>query len=374
MSRIANLSERGFPMRYGLFVISSIFVSSVLSASQSDIRMCKSCHSAIYAEYEESAHRKSTIYDDPLFAEMVKRSPEKRSCAKCHNPGQDSVESHDGIDCLSCHKITSIKRGEISNNNIYGKDKRTFYSAEESKKGKKIVYHEESSWFGLVKKKSGSPYHDIDYSNDIYYNGEQCMGCHSHKKNGHGLDLCRISGGVGDKSNCISCHMPKVPGSATSIRKSGTHAYHGFGGVSYHKAMGKYVALKVESLNDGFTVDIKNDAPHDLMLHPMRVVELRVNVISAGATESYRKSFSRVIGHDGKPAMPWLADEVVKNDMVAGGKSLKVKFDRKLKSGDRVEVELGYRALSGAVAGKLGLADKGLDGFKAISKTYYEVP
>ncbi len=50
-----------------------------------------------------------------------------------------------------------------------------------------VEYKKESSWFGLSTKVTGSPYHDVDYRNEIFYNGKVCMGCHSHKENSLGF-------------------------------------------------------------------------------------------------------------------------------------------------------------------------------------------
>ncbi len=41
------------------------------------------------------------------------------------------------------------------------------------------------------------------------------MGCHSHKQNSHKFTVCKTASLNDKKQNSITCHMPKVKGSAT---------------------------------------------------------------------------------------------------------------------------------------------------------------
>ncbi len=74
----------------------------------------------------------------------------------------------------------------------------------------------------------------VDYRIEDFYNGKgSAWGCHSHKENSLGFTICKTDekGAKDKEQNCITCHMPQVKGSATNIRVSQTHAFHGFAGA-----------------------------------------------------------------------------------------------------------------------------------------------
>ena len=318
-----------------------------------DTTICKSCHPAIYNEFQSSFHKKSISKFDKVHKAVWDRHPAKKKgnyqCAKCHSPQKEQ-----GVTCLTCHTIVDIKEHKKSNENIYETKKKYLYSAQKGMEDKKVIYKEKSSWFGLVKEVEGSPYHDIDYTNKNYYTGKVCMGCHSHKQNGVGFELCKTDmKGVNHKQNCITCHMPKVKGSATTIRSSKTHAYHGFAGVrNAHKMLEKYIEIDIKKEQDGFVVKIKNKAPHELLTHPLRVLELRVLING----ELYKsKTFQKVLGKDSKPTPPWLATEFIRDDMIKPLESRVLRFNKDLKNGDSVEVLLGYYIVAPDSLKKLGL-------------------
>jgi hypothetical protein len=324
---------------------------------------CKACHPIIYNEFQTSFHKKSSIHEDKIHKAIWDKHPAKAKgkykCAKCHTPKN---ESHQGITCVTCHTIKDIKTHPMSNENIYETKPKTFYSAEKGNEDKKLIYKEKSSWFGLVKETTGSPYHDIDYRNKNFYTGEMCMGCHSHKQNGKKFNVCTtdIEGAKSKESNCITCHMPQVEGSSTTIRESKTHAFHGFAGVrNAPELLGKYVDISYKKVDNGFEIIIHNKAPHNLLTHPLRVVKLKTILKRDGKAEELKThTFVKVIGTEGKPSMPWLATEVVKDNMIKGDEKRVIKFDRLVKSGDEVEVILGYHIVNPKAVKKIGLENK----------------
>ena len=339
------------------------FVLIPLVLSAFDLDTCRSCHPTIVKEFEASAHARSSAKRDPFFAAMLRRSPEKRSCRNCHAPEMKSAEGDQGMTCLSCHRIEKIEKHAEANRNLYrtAKDK-TLFSAEKGREDQVVKYHIEKSWFGLSSKKVGSPYHDLDYRNPIYYSGELCMGCHSHKVNGHGLDLCRMGEkGVDAKGkNCIRCHMPQAEGSATTIRQSDTHAWHGAAGLHQgSQRLSRYIGLSIQPTERGFQVTLKNKSPHPLLTHPARVLELHTTVFRDGEEIGLPTRYlRRVLGKDGKPTAPWLADRELKNTIPDANSSSVLSFDFPLQSGDRVETVLGARLLAPKLANKLGLDPK----------------
>lgn len=357
-------------------------LASVLFANAEDTATCKKCHPTITAEFESSMHKKSTIYEDKVHKAIWDKHPEKAkgnyNCAECHTPNATAKEvSHEGITCISCHTIRSVEKHAARNKNVYSSDKHTLFSAEKGREKEVVKYKTITSWWGN-KTTIGSAYHDIDYTNEDYYTGEMCMGCHSHKQNSHKLDVCKTedAGAKNKKENCITCHMPKVGGTATTVRHSETHAYHGFAGARVEPRMlAKYVGFDLKKSANGFDVTVENKAPHDLMSHPLRVVQLKATLTRATKHTALKThSFVRAIGTEGKPSMPWLATEVVKNNMIKANEKRVVAFDKTLESGDKVEVVIGFYVVNPKVLKKLNLQDdKELNTFTVLKSQYFTI-
>jgi len=355
--------------------------------SESENATCKACHPLIYQEYRNSMHSSASIYKDPIHKAVWDLHPAKvkgnYNCAKCHTPSDhrlmegkskladNAIQQSEPISCQQCHKIKSIDKHAKSNNNVMTEKKKYFFSADNQKKGSKIEFKEESSFFGLFTKTSGSPYHDIDYSNEIYYNGDACMGCHSHKQNSKGFTVCDLEVKQGDsKENCISCHMPKVRGPLANQKGHGTHAWHG---ASIHsgspKQLSKYIKLSVEKKRDGFTVSIKNEATHTLFPQPLRLGQLRVEIERDGmAIPLQTHSFARVIGKDGRPAMPWLADTIISDNSIKAHETRKVTYGKPLQKGDQLIVSFGYYLVNPKAAERLNITDQGATNFIMLKK------
>jgi len=362
--------------------LSLLTLSFVLFAS-TDTDACKKCHPLITKEFQDSMHKKSTINEDKVHKAIWDKHPAKAKgnykCAKCHTPNLAGQEEHStGITCISCHTIIDVEQHAQSNKNIYSGKKKTFYSAEKGRENEKVVYKQTSSWFGLSKTTVGSAYHDIDYTNKNFYDGKMCMGCHSHKQNGHKFSVCNTDakGANSKESNCITCHMPKVDGSATTVRISKQHAFHGFAGARVKpELLSKYVSLDFKDNDKSFEITINNDAPHNLMTHPLRVVQLRTKLHRGSKVLPLKThTFVKIIGKDGKPAMPWVANAVVKDNMIKANEQRVVKFDTQLKSGDKLEVQLGYFVVNPKVVKKLKLdGDKELTKFTILKSQYFTV-
>jgi len=360
-------------------------LSSLLfaSANTADTAACKKCHPIISEEFETSMHKKSSIYEDKIHKAVWDKHPAKAKddykCAKCHTPNATSEQDkHEGITCISCHTIKNVEKHAKANKNIYSDKDKTFYSAEVGRESEKVEYKQTSSWFGMSKSTVGSAYHDIDYTNEKFYNGQICMGCHSHKQNSHEFSFCTTDqeGAKDKESNCITCHMPKIDGSATTVRFSKQHAFHGFAGARVKPEMlSKYVELSFANANRGFEVTIDNKAPHNLMTHPLRVVQLRATLIrDSKHIELKPHTFVKVIGKDGKPSMPWVATEVVKDTMIKANEKRVVKFDETLQSGDKIEVKLGYFVVNPKALEKLNLQDeKEIAKFTILKSKYFSV-
>ena len=366
---------------YILALAASVFASPDMS-SMANVEACKKCHPIISKEFESSMHKKSSIYDDKVHKAIWDKHPAKAKgnykCAKCHTPNaKTDKQKHEGITCLSCHTIKSIQKHDKTNKNVYTDKVKTFYSAEAGQENKILKYKTTTTWYG-DKTSTGSAYHDIDYTNKDYYDGQVCMGCHSHKQNSHKLAVCSTdeAGAKTKKENCITCHMPQVGGSATTVRLSQKHAFHGFAGARVaHWKLAKYVDLDFAKSANGFNVSVENKAPHKLLTHPLRVVQLRTKLVRNNkTTELKTHTFIRVIGRDGKASMPWVANEVVKDTMIGAKEKRVVKFENKLQSGDQLEVVLGFYVVNPKVLKKLGLdKEKELKEFTILKSENFTV-
>ena len=172
-------------------------------------------------------------------------------------------------------------------------------------------------------------------------------------------------------ANCVSCHMPKVEGSFSSIIETKTHSFHGFAGAHFHSEMlGKYVNISILRNIDHFIVNVDNQSSHALLLHPARMAVLKISVTrDKETTELEKEVFVRVLGKDGKPSMPWMADSIIKDTMIQANEKRAVRRDFKLQKGDRVDVVLGWFLVNPKALEPLGLKDeKTAKEFKVFKK------
>jgi len=228
----------------------------------------------------------------------------------------------------------------------------------------------------MLTTKTGSPYHDIDYSNEGYYNGDSCMGCHSHKQNSKNFVVCDLEVKQGDsKESCVSCHLPQVQGSLANQKESATHAFHG---QSIHNntpaLLSKYIKLSLDKNANGFNVNIKNEATHTLFPQPLRLNQLKVSIERDGKSIDLKtESFARVIGTDGKPSMPWLADAIISDTSIKAHETRTVKYTDVLKEGDVVVVKFGYYVVNPKAAKKLEITDKSVTEFIVLTKKRFSI-
>ena len=362
---------------------------------------CKACHATIYSEFQNSPHKKASIYGDKVHKAIWDKHPakakEKYQCAKCHTPSDkklmvslekgesalpqnNSIQNTQPISCAYCHQIKDVEKHSKANKNIMTSKPKTLYSARVGQKAdNNVEYKEKTSWFGMVKETTGSPFHDIDFTNENFYSGKTCTGCHSHKQNSHKLAICDMEIGKKNvtKETCISCHMPQVEGSFVHSKDSKTHAYHGFTGVLHKPQMlNKFVDLGFKKLADGFDITIKNSASHSLLLHPLRVGELKVSIIRANKEQKLESiQFKRVLSDDNNTAtMPWLATKVFQDNHIKAGEVRKINFKSNVQKGDVIEVKLGHYTVNPKVAPKLGLdKEKDLTTFRLFKKERFIV-
>lgn len=325
---------------------------------------CQKCHTQIYDEFYGSMHANATVDKDVIHKAIWDKHPhntnlEQYSCGKCHSPTANNLDKmleqgekalpdaknathQEAISCAYCHRIEKIEEHKQSNTNIINKTPKEYY--------------------GTGRSSLDSPYHKIiTDKNKHFANGNVCVGCHSHNVNKAGLNLCstNVNNEI-NEANCVSCHMPKVEGSFSSIIETKTHSFHGFAGAHNNSEMlNKYVDISLLKNIDHFIVNVDNRSSHALLLHPMRMAVLKINVMRDKKTiELENEIFVRVIGKDGKPAMPWAADTTLKDTMIQANEKRAVKREFKLEKGDRVDVVLGWFLVNPKSLEPLGLQDE----------------
>jgi hypothetical protein len=369
-------------------VITVLLISSVMAKQipLNSSKVCQKCHPIIYEEFQNSMHKNGSIFNDPVHKAIWDQHPlkkkEKYACKKCHTPvdthlqgvpKKNEIQLHEPISCVYCHKIKDIRHHTKSNENILDTRGDVLFGARKAKKkSSDIKYKKEQSLFGLFTKHSGSPYHEIDFSNENFYNGKVCMGCHSHKRNKHNLAVCEMEFKPQEnKQTCIECHMPKVEGSFSTIKESKLHRYHGFAGVSNGTEMlAKYVDIAIKPTKDGFDIHVTNLATHELFLHPMRLGVLRVHVYKKGKDIPLKSVyFVKVLGDDAKKIVPvWDATQVLKNTHLKPNETRVISYKISMQKGDSVEIELGFYKVNPKIAQKLQLQDKKLSSFRLLKK------
>jgi len=363
-----------------IYLLLTLFFTNILLANESKI--CQKCHPLIYKEFTQSSHKNASVYNNPIHKAMWDKHPKNEkgyTCAKCHTPSdmkvlktgklvKNSIQTDEAISCIYCHTIKMVKEGDKSNTNIMSNKHREFYTLEKGKKGE-AEFKTVTSWFGLVKESRSSPFHKIDYSNKNYYNGNMCMGCHSHTNNEHSFDITMLDAMIDkkDKNTCITCHMPQVSGTKVTLLNTKTHAYHGIAGI-YHntKSMGHFIDFKVSKNSIGFSVKIVNKSNHALFGQVYRQGILKVEIIRDGKSIDLEPFiFERILAKDSKEVMPWDADSTLKDTLIYAKRD--ISFNSSLKKGDTLRLILGVKRISKLGIKKLGLKDtKDISTFKIL--------
>ena len=354
-------------MKFFRSMLVLLCLASFANANMSFVpsKKCKSCHNNIYEEFIGSMHFNATPSKDPIHKAVWDRHPKntkanKYVCAKCHAPTADNLDDmlgkgekykgikalpevnnkthQEAISCAYCHRIDSVRHGKMSNKNVISEKDRHYY--------------------GTMKEVVKSTFHTTSSENKNFKDGSICMGCHSHKANNSGLNVCStnekndISG-----HNCVSCHMPQVKGLVSYLSQRKTHAFHGFPGAHFNQEMlSKYIDIKILNNSNGFEISVNNKSPHALLLHPLRLAKLMVTVDRGGKKiEMKPYIFVRVIGKEGKATPPWIANAVLKDTMVHGNERKTVTYATRLQKGDKVTVHLGHYLVKPKALKKFGL-------------------
>jgi len=366
-------------MRRVLLILSLLFIS--IDAKYLDSESCKECHEKIYDQHVKSMHHKSSIFSDEVHRKVKELSDEKKySCALCHmpaaknlsaiirgteNPKAEDKSHSDGVSCTFCHQISKIHYAKSSNINFSS-----------------TAFDDKPTMFGNLDNPDSSNKHNSQ-SNEIYKNSEVCMGCHSHKENSHGFEVCNSKDQHNSKSDCIGCHMPKAAGGNENFNKKGRSEYttHDFLGIRSDEMVKKSVKLGLEYKNENIELTIENKMGHSIITHPMRLKFAKTVVIRDGKTiwsnfnespqEDKEATFIVVFkDSEEKPAMPDSALGYIRNQNLKAMSSKIVLYSvPNLQKGDVVKSTWISYVVNPNIAKKLELSSS------EITKQYtgYEV-
>ncbi len=261
------------------FIPLLMIISIALNASSyPSSKSCNECHENIYREHITSMHHKSSIFKDEVHRKVKNAvNKDKYKCAICHMPAtknlravmsgkeQPNPKSHrqmDGVSCFYCHQISKIydsKAHKINFSNYNGEEKPTVYG-------------------NLMK-----PYESNEHnskSNEIYKNSQVCMGCHSHKENKLGFEVCNTKDQYEKTSDCIGCHMPSTSGTIEKKDKGIREEYvsHKFLGIHSLEMVKKAIKLELSYEEEVLSLSITNKMGHSIITHPMRLKFVKTSI------------------------------------------------------------------------------------------------
>ncbi|MFA6760675.1 MAG: multiheme c-type cytochrome [Sulfuricurvum sp.] len=343
-----------------------------LEAKYQSSKSCAECHEEIYNEHASSMHHRSTIMGDEVHKKLYEAGgSSKYECALCHMPSSPNLASlmrgdlkaedadytnpanSDGVSCFYCHQINKIHRSTSSNINFTN-----------IKEGQKPIF------LGTLKNAMGSDVHESEYS-ELFASSGVCMGCHSHKQNDFGIELCNSLDQHGEASNCIECHMPKKSGLVEKYNKGARskHASHEFLGVRSSELVKKAVSLDL-SYDGDLTLSIENKMAHSIITQPMRLKFVKTTItrgteviwsnFQESPLEDKEATFLIVFQDDeGNVSLPNSAKAYKINQNLRSNTTKKVIYkDLALKSGDIVTSKWISYTVNPNIAKKLGISDE----------------
>jgi len=357
-------------MKYTLAVLIIFLVSLNADTTYPSSKSCNECHENIYREHTKSMHHKSSIFEDEVHRKVKNAvNKDKYSCAICHMPAtknlravmngdeQPNPNSHrqrDGVSCFFCHQISKIydsKVHKINFSNYKGEKKPTV--------------------FGNLKKPYESNEHYSE-SNEIYKNSEVCMGCHSHKQNKLGFEVCNTKNEYDKTSDCIGCHMQSTPGTIEKKDKGirDSYASHEFLGIRSNEMVKRAVKLELSYKDGIIKLVINNRMGHSIITHPMRLKFAKTvvkrdgkiiwNNFKENPIEDKEATFIVVLkDSDNKPTLPNKAVGYKVNQNLKASQSKTINYRvEELKKGDEITTTWISYVVNPKVAKKLNLTIK----------------
>ncbi len=221
---------------------------------------CGKCHVEIYHEWAQSDHAKA--YVNPEFRQATDDYAFE-SCLSCHAPEPAATDKaprlratdrEEGITCVCCHL-------------------------------------EQSRLAGPLEPTGKIQPHPVSIKPAFYRSSNMCGGCHQGTLN-------EWNSAVGNKETCQQCHMQLVVRKVTQPTEGISHVLvamekaailrrHDFSIVGDY-IQGKILTVRANRNDAGWTVQIRNNLPHNLPTGEFgfRVVELAVVAMDAQGGEA----------------------------------------------------------------------------------------
>ena len=353
-----------------IIVVLFLLLIMALEAKYLESQSCKECHEDIYSEHASSMHHKSSIFGDEIHKKVQELSGDNNyACALCHMPSTKNLSAmirgieqpdpndkrqSDGVSCFYCHQISKVHHAKTQNIN--------FSSA---------TNDEKPTMFGNLNNPDTSDKHNMEH-NEIYKNSEVCMGCHSHKENSHGFEVCNTKDQNNARSDCIGCHMPKTSGGNEKFNKRGRDQYstHKFLGIRSDEMVKKSVKLELTYKNDTIELTIINKMGHSIITHPMRLkfaktVVIRVKKViwsNFKETPIEDKEATFIVAFrdsEDKPSMPHTAVGYKIDQNLKAMSSKVIKYSiANLQKGDEIETTWISYVINPQIAKKLDINTK----------------
>ena len=227
---------------------------------------CKSCHPAIWREWEKSMHAQAWV--DEIYQEAAKQiANREKSCDPCHAPEPilvtgigkmpklRSVQQESGVSCLVCHldKDGAMQGPPAS---------------------------------------ADTNFH-VNVTNPIYQSPTKlCATCHGQISVPEHDQVSSFlkSRFAEEKKSCATCHMPvvnRIQSTASYERTKGRkHTWQGSRSVAQLK---NATTLKIEFADKKATVTLQNKAGHLLPGGTLRVIVLDVTHLAPDGTQYEKK-------------------------------------------------------------------------------------
>jgi hypothetical protein len=319
---------------------------------------CADCHPDIYKEWQGSFHAISSAHKDPahkavhqsfLKAMAAKGKKGNYHCANCHAPMSDNLKDlmsgkaeldsgnwtqAEGTGCTFCHRIESVVEKKNFNHYRLNKDG-AFHTGRLA--GEKAPHKTAQS--------------------KLFSDGQVCMGCHSHKINAKGVEICLMKDEA--DGNCISCHMPAVKGGPAVGSAKTTHLSHKMSGGHDIEMLKKAVSIEAKIEAEGeqraVVIDVTNNIKHIFpSTSPMRMAFIKVVAKDKDGKkiwENFKESpmedkkalfFKALKGGDKKGVPPWASDGVAFDTRLKAGETRVLNYPVANPATKEVTVELFY--------------------------------
>ncbi|MCF6172238.1 MAG: cytochrome c family protein [Campylobacteraceae bacterium] len=361
-------------------------LASLLSANYLTNKSCSECHENIYDEFQSSQHSK-TYFNDELHRKVADLAAKEDNydCSTCHmpsapnqkelengtaKPNKASQRDKDAISCFYCHQIAYVKQEHLKNKIILTRQVEGY---------KPTIY-------GSLKNPEESDKHTMTHS--PIYDKYVCSGCHSHKRNSHGVLIFDAMNGKQDSTGCIKCHMPLVNGKVEKMDKKSRlkHHNHTFNGIHDINMRKKGLDISISVFKNAIHIELKNKMPHPLIIQAARVKYLKLTIkrgkkivwknYEKSPLEDKKATFKiDFLGKDGKPVIiPAFAyKRGFVNNIEAKKKKVLTYTISDLKKGDIITASMYVILAKPNCQKSLDLKDSGLMSPILLNSTTYTV-